>query len=516
MTRTTSVRRIGRSLSMVSVTVALCLGFFPAEAGAVPVAAPAAALSAAPVTAASIGLAAGTTTKRVKFYVVRQSFQGEPEFLFEIAARFLGDGNRAKEIFDLNVGRQQEDGGRLTQADKIEPGWVLLLPNDAKGNQVQIGEIEVANATETPTPEATATAPAAEPKDDGGSALPVVLWIIGGLVLMLGLGLLGYALRGRGGDPEPAPLGRNNGGRPIPAPAPGPEPAPPAPRRLFGRNRVAAGPVPRRFDAAAAWTVDRALRSLAGLGAAAGRPLPSFYAVSLDADLLRLRLAAPDHEPPAPWSADQDGLGWSAPLRALQAVPLDEQIPAPSPRLVTLGNDGDTRVLVDLGQTTGLIAVEGATAGVNALLQGWITELDATPWADQVRVVVAGLEAPAEPGRSGRVEYVRGLREGLAATGTTAVGWAGGGSVAGVVRGGPTTGATVPGVLILAEGAGGPELEQVQALAGRPDAGWTVVVTGRVPAARWRFTLKPDGRLDTGVLGINVQVSGDAVAPAGR
>jgi hypothetical protein len=49
-------------------------------------------------------------------------------------------------------------------------------------------------------------------------------------------------------------------------------------------------------------------------------------------------------------------------------------------------------------------------------------------------------------------------------------------------------------------------MEQIQALAGRPDAGWAVIFAGRAPAARWRFTLGADGRLDTGVLGITVRV----------
>ena len=281
----------------------------------------------------------------------------------------------------------------------------------------------------------------------------------------------------------------------------------------LGRGRAAADPLPRPFDAAAAWTVDRALRSLAGLVAAAGRPMPSFYAVSLDAGDMRLRLAVPDHEPPLPWNADEDGLGWFASLRALQAVPLDEQIDAPSPRLVTLGTDGGTRVLIDLGQATGVIAVEGPAAGIRAMLQGWITELAAGPWADEVRVIVAGVEPVDGGGASpSRVQHVGGAREALAAVGASSVGWAGGGAVAGVLRGGAGPGQEAPGVLILGNGARGNEVEQVQALAGRPDAGWAVVFSGRVPAARWRFTLGADGRLDTGVLGITVQVSDRSAA----
>jgi DNA-binding SARP family transcriptional activator len=51
--------------------------------------------------------------------------------LWGIAERFLGDGRRYPEIYRLNKGRPQPDGGRLTDPDRIWPGWVLDLPADA-------------------------------------------------------------------------------------------------------------------------------------------------------------------------------------------------------------------------------------------------------------------------------------------------------------------------------------------------------------------------------------------------
>ena len=64
----------------------------------------------------------------VKWYRVRPSFNGEDEYLWEISERFLGDGDRLDEIFQLNKGRLQPDGKRLTVPDEIESGWVLQLP----------------------------------------------------------------------------------------------------------------------------------------------------------------------------------------------------------------------------------------------------------------------------------------------------------------------------------------------------------------------------------------------------
>lgn len=51
--------------------------------------------------------------------------------LWSLAAVHLGDPLRYRELFDLNHGRPQPDGDRLTRPDLIRPGWTLLLPADA-------------------------------------------------------------------------------------------------------------------------------------------------------------------------------------------------------------------------------------------------------------------------------------------------------------------------------------------------------------------------------------------------
>lgn len=54
------------------------------------------------------------------------------EDLWRIAERYLGDPNRWREIFNLNVGRVQPDGGTLREVDDdLRAGWVLELPADA-------------------------------------------------------------------------------------------------------------------------------------------------------------------------------------------------------------------------------------------------------------------------------------------------------------------------------------------------------------------------------------------------
>lgn len=56
--------------------------------------------------------------------------------LWGIAETALDDGLRWREIHQLNVGRQQPDGGALRAGDDlIRPGWILTLPQDATVSQ---------------------------------------------------------------------------------------------------------------------------------------------------------------------------------------------------------------------------------------------------------------------------------------------------------------------------------------------------------------------------------------------
>lgn len=69
----------------------------------------------------------------VKYYIVGHTGTPEREYLFDIAARTLGDGRRYMEIFELNKDRVQPDGQRMEDPLVLMPGWVLVLPDDAEG-----------------------------------------------------------------------------------------------------------------------------------------------------------------------------------------------------------------------------------------------------------------------------------------------------------------------------------------------------------------------------------------------
>ncbi|MFC5946015.1 hypothetical protein ACFPZ4_31715, partial [Micromonospora harpali] len=85
-----------------------------------------------------------------RYYVVGPPVAGQREYLYQIAARTLGSGDRYREIFDLNRDRPQPDGGRLTDPAELRPGWVLELPADARGPGVRTGAVPMVAATATP------------------------------------------------------------------------------------------------------------------------------------------------------------------------------------------------------------------------------------------------------------------------------------------------------------------------------------------------------------------------------
>ncbi|MFF0823457.1 hypothetical protein ACFYUR_24090 [Micromonospora haikouensis] len=117
-----------------------------------------------------------------RYYVVGPPVAGQREYLYQIAARTLGSGDRYREIFDLNRDRPQPDGGRLTDPAELRPGWVLELPADARGPGVRTGAVPTVAATATPArPD---PAPPRRPGHlAGGAGLAVVALLLAALLL---------------------------------------------------------------------------------------------------------------------------------------------------------------------------------------------------------------------------------------------------------------------------------------------------------------------------------------------
>ena len=128
------------------------------------------------VTALAPSPAQADDTSYVKYYTVTTSYQGARENLAEIATRFLGASSRSVEIYNLNVGRQQPDGSALSDANKLDAGWELVLPWDAFGGGVQYGALPT-TVPASPAPSGTGAktttgAPAARRGSSPGTVAP--------------------------------------------------------------------------------------------------------------------------------------------------------------------------------------------------------------------------------------------------------------------------------------------------------------------------------------------------------
>lgn len=108
---------------------------------------------------------------QVTYYDVKPPSNRNYDTLWDVAERYLGDGLRYKEIYQLNKGVTQPDGRVLRNADLIYPGWVLRMPADAKGPGLKV----VDHAEPAPSggavssPGETAGAGAQESMVDGAS-----------------------------------------------------------------------------------------------------------------------------------------------------------------------------------------------------------------------------------------------------------------------------------------------------------------------------------------------------------
>ncbi|MBX7265046.1 hypothetical protein KIF24_02555 [Micromonospora sp. Llam7] len=109
------------------------------------------AVLSVPLVPAAAASAAPEETGR--YYVVGPPVDGQREYLYSIALVTLGNGNRFREIIDLNRGRRQPDGATFTDGVELGPGWILVLPTDADGPGVRTGALPaIGPPTPRPTP----------------------------------------------------------------------------------------------------------------------------------------------------------------------------------------------------------------------------------------------------------------------------------------------------------------------------------------------------------------------------
>jgi Bacterial transcriptional activator domain/LysM domain len=491
----------------------LLLAPFPGLARPIPAAAPA---HPAPVVAAAAPADAARPEARPPrepeeaaarpVYVVQAKQPGRPrDTLWGIAERFLGDPYRWRELFQLNQGRPLPDppGGRFSDPDRIYPGQVLLMPEDAVGlpgaalarpresqgpttadrphapaaaPPATTAPAGTAPATTTPAttlercqPEAPAAAPGADEHQTDPVPLPAAL---------LGAGLLGAGVVALLGRYRRVQQRHRRPGRRIPLPT--------------GDLARAEAALRAGMDPQGARFLDLAMRAMAaGLARDRTRP-PDVAAVLLGPGRVEVLLGAPAAAPP-PFTASPDGRRWRLD-RGDEAglAELASEAGAPLPGLVTLGHTGQDRLLLNL-ELPGLVALTGLPADTRPLLDAMAVELATSLLAGHLELVLAGLDLSAleRLERVSMVDDLTGLLPGLerqAREVAELVDELGCGSVlGGRVAGGGGDNWT-PTFVLCADPPAPDTAERLARVTADPARSTVaVVVAGDLPAARWRL-----------------------------
>jgi len=478
-----------------------------------------------------------------KAYLVQPPVGRFHESLWEIAQNHLGDGRRYREIFELNKGRVQPDGTKLTIASLIRPGWVLLMPKDAHGPGIEAVTPKLAGEL---GPDSHASAGRGADGWGGDAAAGNTAAGNSTAGATTAGDAPGVVLPGVGGSAGSVP---DNGIFASPDSAAHQVPAWPFElssasllaagvlvalgrrrreqlwRRAFGRR--IAGPDPDAAlaekalrlgaDDPAVRRLDTGLRYLSQQLAAADKTPPTVFAAHLGLVNLDLWIAPPDPDPPRPWQAADGGQVWRLPYAAAAGLDLPDAggpgaALAPYPGLVSLGTNSSGRILVDLEVAHGLIAVRGPRPVVQAALAALAVELVTNRWSDRMKVTLVGFGdglTDLSPERTRVVstldevlpeleKHAAQIRDAMAAAGLESV-------LTGRSR---TSDAELwaPHYLIMGVPPTQAQAERLLALARnryRMAAGY--VIAGDVRGATWTWDLSPDGRLKAGLLGFDLE-----------
>lgn len=405
-----------------------------------------------------------------KVYTVEPPKDGYHDNLWDIAEQHLGDGRRYHEIYNLNKDRVQADGRKLELARLIQPGWDLVMPEDA------VGLNRVAAPVEAPL-QAPAPAPAEAPAADvtagvGDSAVTVADdrtdWMVG--IGLLAAGIIGALISQRR---------RITGRRPD-------DDA----RELEAGLRVAA--TSDRAD-----RLDHVLRELTGRCRRAGVNPPPVYAAIVDGGSVELLMAPPRPEAVEGWEALDNGRRWLT-TDSVEGPRSTDAVPYPA--LVGLGVDHDGRdVLVDLESAGGIVAVTGDAGVAEQVAAAVAVQAATAPWAEVVRVTAADLpEGIAEVGDdrlrvADLVDELDNFEQHIA-------GWRDG-----VLTGRMGRRGAAASQLVVSGRVPSPEVaERLGALTGEGRQAFSVLVAGEHPGARWRLQVDEHGTLTVPLLGLTL------------
>ncbi|MBE7162624.1 MAG: hypothetical protein INR72_15405, partial [Williamsia herbipolensis] len=218
---------------------------------------------------------------------------------------------------------------------------------------------------------------------------------------------------------------------------------------------------------------DRVLRSVETSCRAAHVGFPGFVRATVGTTV-RLDLASPTVAPPEPWTTSPDGRSWSAPMWALQSVPL---VDAPSTQFATvvgLGSDPDGTVLVDLRRIGGFLALRGDHSARRAVAQRIADQIRTDPWSVATPILTVGVAA----GDLGPTTSVS-VADAVAAVAADAT----------------------PGLLVVSSVPGGSEGRELARLLERPGGRWAAVSLQPGSLARWTLDCRRDGTFTSDELG---------------
>ncbi|MFD6288476.1 hypothetical protein [Streptomyces sp. NPDC060205] len=241
-------------------------------------------------------------------------------------------------------------------------------------------------------------------------------------------------------------------------------------------------------------TVALGLQALAEGRVRDARRLPEVQSVVHSGQRLSVRLAQADAAAPAPWTSDVSGKEWSLDPASLRAAGTAGGGPThPYSLTVTLGLHRGDRVLVDLAQLPGPIALTGDDHEVLSLAQAVITEVVAGPVGHLATVVLVGSATtpPVTDGlgaRSARLYPAATRKEALAHREAPAD-----------KDSGRSVGASRR--LFVVTAAQFRDERWADAPLRETDA---LLVLGWITDAEWHIAVNTDGSLDTGRLGVLV------------
>jgi hypothetical protein len=258
------------------------------------------------------------------------------------------------------------------------------------------------------------------------------------------------------------------------------------------------------------WFLDLALRGLSAELHKRDRALPRTCALRLRSQGIELMLTETvdttgPEQAPLPWFTASDGRSWNFPRTAIGQVDSEtaHQRFAPYPGLVTIGTageEGEDRILVDLEDTPGVLAVSGPREQTRALISAMAVELATNAWSDRMSITLVGFPGDLTPLAPARVRHVKVLDEILpvleaeAAERMSALSNAGLDSVLDSrVRGGQGA-AFAPHFVLVAEEPHPAMLSRLIEIAPRTTrVGVGFVVAGEVPDAAGRLEVGEDG-----------------------